>query len=211
MMMRQGFFITLEGGEGVGKSTHLAFLKEYFTTKNIPVYVTREPGGSRLGEALRQVLLSNELGPITPDAELLLMFAARIEHVRTVIMPALAKGVTVISDRYVDASYAYQGGGRGIDFSRIAMVEAWSHLLSPHLTFLLDAPLEITQARMTERGRTLDRIEQEKIEFFESVQKAYHKRAQKDPARIKLIDASRSIPEIQEQLVGFLEKQYGLV
>ena len=184
----RGRFITLEGVEGVGKSSLLPVVRDYLTEHGVDVLQTREPGGTELGEQLRDVLLHTDQ-KILPKAELLLMFAARAQHVETVIEPALASGKWVLCDRFVDASYAYQGGGRKLGSERIAIIEQWVlEGLQADLTLLLDASRETTLER-TKKRRALDRIETEGDDFFELVSRTYLERASAIPARIKIIDA----------------------
>jgi len=202
-----GKFITIEGVEGAGKSTQLAFIKSYLAEQGKDFIVTREPGGTPLGETIRELLLSPSDDAMSVDTELLLMFAARAEHVHKVIKPALAAGKWVISDRFTDATFAYQGGGRGIETSRIESLADWTLLgLKPDLTFLFDLPVEIGQQRVLERNQGQDRFEQEKVDFFEKIRHCYLQRAHAEPQRIKIIDSSRSIAEIQQQLTVILNK-----
>ena len=186
----RGRFITLEGGEGAGKSTLLAGLESWLRAQGLAVLRTREPGGTALGEALRVVLLDAARAPISAEAELLLMFAARAELVRSVIQPALSAGQWVLSDRYTDASYAYQGGGRGQPEARIRALEQWAACdLQPDRTLLLDLPVDAGRARALGRDPP-DRIERESNAFFERVRAAYRARAQAEPARFTVLDAS---------------------
>ena len=186
----RGRFITLEGGEGAGKSTLLAGLEAWLRAQGLAVLRTREPGGTALGEALRVVLLDAARAPISAEAELLLMFAARAELVRSVIQPALSAGQWVLSDRYTDASYAYQGGGRGQPEARIRALEQWAACdLQPDRTLLLDLPVDAGRARALGRDPP-DRIERESNAFFERVRAAYRARAQAEPARFTVLDAS---------------------
>ena len=195
--MAQGKFITLEGGEGVGKSTCLATVLGELQRCGIDVVATREPGGTALGESLRRVLLDAELGSISGDAELLLVFSARAEHIVRVIKPALRAGQWVISDRFTDATYAYQGGGRFIDMERIAVIEQWvQEGLQPDLTLLLDAPIEVGLRRVAQRGAP-DRFEREEQIFFENVRQAYLQRACRYPQRFRIIDADADIDIVQ--------------
>src|SRR3569833_895398 len=188
-----GVFITMEGGEGVGKSTNLAFVGECLTAAGKAVRMTREPGGTALGERIRAILLDRGAEGMGVDAELLLMFAARAQHLAQVIRPALAQGEWVVCDRFTDATYAYQGGGRGVAAARIAELETWVQgELRPNLTLLLDAPAELGRARVGGRGGELAR--------FERVRTAYLGRAQREPARFRLIDASCPLHEVQAQL-----------
>ena len=201
--------ITIEGGEGAGKSTHIAFIKERLLGRSKEVVVTREPGGTPLGEGIRTLLLDTATKGMAGDTELLLMCAARAEHIHTVIRPALARGATVVCDRFIDATYAYQGGGRGIDSARIAALEHWLHAgLRPDLTLLLDLPVAQGMARAAKRG-AFDRIEQEPSAFFERVRATYLARANAEPQRIKVIDAAQEIGQIQKQITAALA-QIGL-
>jgi dTMP kinase len=198
--MTPGKFITIEGGEGVGKSTQIAALREYLGATNIEVVLTREPGGTPRAERIRALLLETNEESMPATCELLLMFAARATHVENVIRPALARGAWVVCDRFIDATYAYQGGGRGFDRSLIATLERVVLAgLRPDLTLLLDAPVELGTARAQARNRKgsgTDRFEQEHRAFFERVRNAYLDRAKAEPARIALIDAAQS----QEQV-----------
>lgn len=203
-----GRFITVEGTEGVGKSTNIAYLCSLLERQGIEVVLTREPGGTPLAEELRELLLSPREEKVSQDTELLLMFAARAQHIENVIRPALERGVWVISDRFTDATFAYQGGGRGVDQAHIAILEKLvQHGLHPDLTLLLDLPVEIGLKRASERSAP-DRFEQEKIVFFEKVRAAYLSRAGAEPERFAVIDAALSIAEVQSQidtaLSGFL-------
>lgn len=195
----RGKLITIEGTEGAGKSSALAFIHTYLENHHRPVTLTREPGGTVIGESIRQILLhtpNNE--PLSPEAELLLMFAARAQHIKQVIMPALQAGQWVVSDRYVDASYAYQGGGRLIEQRTIAFLDHWLVAdYQPDLTLLFDLPVEVGLARAASRGEGKDRIEQEKIDFFERVRQAYLARAKEAPERIKIIDANQPPEAVQ--------------
>ncbi len=193
-------FISLEGSEGVGKTTSLNFIRSYVESLGHQVLVTREPGGTPLAEQIRHLLLEKREEKVDGNAELLLMFASRIQHIENVIKPALNNGVWVISDRFVDASYAYQGGGRGLGFERIESIEKWSMGdFLPDLTLLLDMSVEEGMARTRLRGDS-DRFEDEKITFFQTIRKAYLKRAKKSKGRIKIIDASPS-PELVQQAI----------
>ena len=205
-MTRGGMFITIEGGEGAGKSTHVQFIKEWLTRRGQSVVQTREPGGTPLGEKIRALLLATATVGVATDTELLLMFAARAQHLHEVIKPALARGVVVLCDRFTDATYAYQGGGRGVDAQRIAILEQWTQAgLRPHLTLLLDLPVEQGLARAAKRG-TPDRFEQEQVAFFERVRAAYLRQAGTEPQRIKVIDAAADIARVQNQIVATLEQ-----
>ncbi len=201
-----GKFISIEGIEGAGKSTQLAFIESYLTQQGKQLTVTREPGGTELGEQIRTLLLTPTTTGMAVDTELLLMFAARSEHVAQVINPALAKGNWVLSDRFTDATFAYQGGGRGIDLQRINEIATWTlNGLQPDLTLLFDLPVELGQQRVLSRNQGVDRFEQEKIEFFERIRACYLERAQQEPNRIKIIDASQSIADIETQLTNILK------
>lgn len=198
--MSRGLFITLEGGDGAGKTTSLAFVRMLLLESGREVVVTREPGGTDLGEKIRGLLLHSR-DKMTADTEILLMFAARNEHLAQVIRPALDRGACVLCDRFTDATYAYQGGGRGVPTNRIRVLEDWTqHGLEPDLTLLLDIPVDQGQRRSRNRGEEPDRFEREKIEFFERVRSAYLVRAQQYPARIAIIDASCDIAGVETQL-----------
>lgn len=204
--MTTGKFITLEGGEGVGKSTNLRFIQQNLEAAGIDVLVTREPGGTRLGEALRSVLLGDQAEGICPQAELLTMFAARAEHLDKVIKPALAAGKWVLCDRFTDASFAYQGGGRGLPFADIEVIENWVQgELRPDLTILLDAPVDVGMARAAARGEA-DRFEREPRAFFDAVRDAYLLRAEQHRERYAVIDASLELDRVQTQIYQVLEK-----
>jgi dTMP kinase len=198
-------FISIEGIEGAGKSTQLAFIEQFLLQHNKTVVVTREPGGTPLGEQIRGLLLAPSTSPMAVDTELLLMFAARAEHCDKVITPALERGDWVLSDRFTDATFAYQGGGRGIDKQRISVISDWVLKgLTPDLTFIFDLPVDVGQLRVLSRNEGVDRFEQEKVDFFEKIRASYLARAKAEPERIKVIDSSRSIAEIQVQLTEIL-------
>ena len=201
----RGKLITLEGGEGVGKTTHLAAIKTYLEQRGHPVMVTREPGGTQLGERLRALLLDhNESEALSENSELLLIFAARAQHIDQRILPALNAGEWVLCDRFTDASYAYQGGGRGISWQRIAQLEQWVQgELRPDLTLLLDAPVEVGMARARQRSRP-DRFETEQFDFFNQVRTHYLKLAATFPERIKIVDASLSMDEVERAVLSQL-------
>ncbi len=204
--MNKGLFITVEGSDGAGKTTHIPFLEQLLNEAGLEVVVTREPGGTRLGEELREILLHQPDNPICGDTELLLMFAARVEHLERVIFPAVRSGKCVLCDRFTDATYAYQGGGRGVDESRIAMLEEWAQNgYQPDLTLVFDVPVEVGLSRTRSREEQPDRFEQEKPAFKELVRLAYHDRARRYPDRIKLVDSSRSIEETQDILVQHIK------
>lgn len=194
----RGKFITLEGIDGAGKSTHHAWLVEFLRQRGKTVVATREPGGTPLGEKLRELLLSQ---PMHLETEALLMFAARREHLDKVILPALERGDWVVSDRFTDASFAYQGGGRGLASAKLEALEAWVQGdFQPDLTLLFDAPTEVASARLAAAGNAPDRFEQEQQAFFERVRQAYLDRAKREPQRIARIDSTRSIEEIAKLL-----------
>ena len=198
----QGLFITLEGVDGAGKSSHLDWLAGWFRARGRVVRQTREPGGTPLGERLREIVLHQAMHP---ETEALVMFAARREHIEQVIRPALAAGEVVISDRFTDASFAYQCGGRGLPEARLETLENWVHGdLQPDLTLLFDVPTEVAAARLA-NARDPDRFEREQGEFHARVRAAYLRRAASHPARIRVIDGSRSLEEVRAQVAGILE------
>ena len=198
----QGLFITLEGVDGAGKSSHLDWLAGWFRARGRVVRQTREPGGTPLGERLREIVLHQAMHP---ETEALVMFAARREHIEQVIRPALAAGEVVISDRFTDASFAYQCGGRGLPEARLETLENWVHGdLQPDLTLLFDVPTEVAAARLA-NARDPDRFEREQGEFHARVRAAYLRRAASHPARIRVIDGSRSLEQVRAQLAGILE------
>lgn len=202
--MNHGLLITLEGGEGAGKSTSLEFVREFLEQSGRRVVVTREPGGTPLGEEIRELLLHGREN-ISVDSELLLMFAARAEHLAQVIRPALAAGACVVCDRFTDATYAYQGGGRGVPDARIRILEDWVQQgLRPDLTLLLDIPAGQGLGRAGLRSAP-DRFEREKIDFFERVRNRYLAAAASEPQRIRVIDAACEISQVQTQLRNALE------
>lgn len=204
--MTRGRFITLEGGEGVGKTSSLDCVAACLRGWGIEVAVTREPGGTVLGERLRELIL--ESNDLSAEAELLLIFAAREQHLRKVIVPALNRGAWVVSDRFTDASYAYQGGGRGMSIATIQCLEEWTPgVLEPDLTLLLDAPVEVGLARARTRG-AMDRFDSEKTEFLEKVRRAYLQRAEQFPSRIVVIDASRSAESVRSDIVDHLNRRF---
>jgi len=197
---KQGKFITLEGIEGVGKTCNLRFIKELLEASGHDCVVTREPGGTNLGEALRGLLLSHSDENMSADAELLMMFAARAEHLSKVILPALDNDQTVLCDRFTEATYAYQGGGRLLDVDKISELEDWVQGdLRPDLTIILDAPVEIGRARAGSRSEP-DRIEKEHDDFFQRVRNAYIELANHYPHRICLVDASKELTAVQKQI-----------
>ncbi len=198
-------FISIDGIEGSGKSTHIIFIKKYLATKGIKAYTTREPGGTDIGVKIRQLLLNNNT-KITPKTETLLIFAARAEHVQTVIKPKLKQGIWVISDRFTDASYAYQGGGRDLGFSAINTLEKWSlGNFKPDLSIFLDVELKLSKKRIQQRGK-LDRFETEKQEFFQKTRKAFLTLARQNTKRIKVIEASQQITQIKKQIKQVIDE-----
>ncbi len=205
-MQGRGLFITVEGGEGVGKSTNMAFLEERLRGAGVELLVTREPGGTGLGEDIRELLLRPRDGGVDPTAELLLMFAARAQHISEVIEPALARGCWVLCDRFTDATYAYQSGGRELPPARVRTLEEFVQgELRPDYTLLLDCPVEIGMSRADERGER-DRIELEQAAFFERVRQTYLQLAAESSGRYRVIDASRPLKEVEAQLAGICEE-----
>ncbi|MGD9000329.1 MAG: dTMP kinase [Granulosicoccaceae bacterium] len=199
-MSKRGCFITVEGSEGVGKTTNMEFTRDFLQAAGIEVVTTREPGGTILGEEIRELLLGHKHDGMADDTELLLMFAARAEHLARVIRPALERGAWVLCDRFTDATYAYQGGGRGIALDRIAALEDWVQgELRPDLTLLLDVPVEIGLTRAGNRSEP-DRFEKEQHDFFERVRSMYLQRARENPERYRVIDASQPLEAVQAQL-----------
>ncbi|KAA0445901.1 MAG: dTMP kinase [Candidatus Thioglobus sp.] len=198
----QGKFITIDGVEGAGKSTQIDFIRGYLADRGIDIVLTREPGGTQIGEKIRELLLNADAN-MHAETELLLMFAARNEHIHTKILPALAQGKWVLSDRFTDATYAYQGGGRGLDNKRIKQLERWVlQDFTPDMTMLLDVPVEIGMQRIASRAK--DRIEQENLDFFQRVRNAYIARSEQHPERIKLIDASQSAKNTSNKIQAIL-------
>ncbi|TBU79307.1 dTMP kinase [Pseudomonas daroniae] len=199
-----GLFITLEGPEGAGKSTNREYLAARLREQGIDVLLTREPGGTPLAERVRELLLAPSEEPMASDTELLLVFAARAQHLAQVIVPALQRGAVVLCDRFTDATYAYQGGGRGLDVERIALLEHFVQgTLRPDLTLVFDLPVEVGLSRAAARGR-LDRFEQEGRDFFEAVRATYLQRANAEPARYRILDAAQSLEAVQRDLDGLL-------
>ena len=202
-------FITLDGIDGAGKSTNLAVMKAWFEKHQLPVLFTREPGGTPAGEALREILL-NPATQVSLRTETLLMFAARQQHLETVILPALKNGTHVVSDRFTDATFAYQGGGRGVPLQDIATLEHWVQgNFRPDLTLLLDVPLEVSMARINQT-REKDRFEQEEAEFFNRVREVYLHRANEQPERYAVIDSSQSLDDVKNQIETALDSHFGL-
>ena len=199
-MPRRGRFISIEGSEGAGKSTNIDFIRNELVARGIPVVETREPGGTPLGEDIRDLLLDHRHEGMMDDTELLLIFAARCEHLDQVIRPALARGQWVLCDRFTDASYAYQGGGRGITMDRIGQLEEWVQQgLQPDLTLLLDIPVAEGLERTRKRGGGPDRFERQQLDFFERVRQCYLDRARRYP-RFALIDARHPLTQVQAQI-----------
>jgi dTMP kinase len=203
----RGLFLTIEGIEGVGKSTALRFIQNYLTENKIPFIATREPGGTKVAEQIREILLKPDSGePMASETELLLMFASRAQHIANLIKPALLAKQWVVSDRFVDASFAYQGGGRGFDIAQISMLEKWVvGDLRPDATILLDAPPDVGMARAQRRGNH-DRIEQEKVDFFERVRAVYLARAQADAKRFHVLNAAEPLAKVQAGIKTILDK-----
>lgn len=206
MSLSRGKFITVEGGEGAGKSSNLAFIRDLLEQSGRQVVFTREPGGTALGEDIRELLLGHKHTGMAGDTELLLMFAARAEHLARIIVPALNDGKWVLCDRFTDASYAYQGGGRGIDMSRIKALETWVQQgLRPDLTLLLDLPVETGLERAGQRSEP-DRFESEQQAFFERVRQVYVDIAEQEPERVCMVDASCPLPQVQQQIRDVMER-----
>jgi dTMP kinase len=194
----KGKFITFEGIDGAGKSSHVEWLAEWLRARGLVVHVTREPGGTELGEKLRNLLLNEQMHL---ETETLLMFAARREHLACLIEPALARGEWVVCDRFSDATYAYQGGGRGLDRSKFLALEHWVHEhVQPNLTLLFDLPLDVARERIALSSRVLDRFEQERADFHERVRQAYIERAHTNPTRIRVVDANHCLEDIRKNL-----------
>ena len=202
MAPARGKFITFEGIDGAGKSTHIGFVSDFIKARGFALIASREPGGTPLGEKLRDLVLHEKMHL---ETEALLMFASRREHIAQVIAPALARGDWVISDRFTDASFAYQGAGRGMDLRKLEALEQWVHPdLQPDLTFLFDVPLEVARARL-DATRSLDKFEQEQADFFQSTRAEYLRRAAQFPERFRVIDSTRPIAQIQVQLMAILD------
>ncbi|MDR0634948.1 MAG: dTMP kinase [Azoarcus sp.] len=196
MPASRGKFITFEGIDGAGKSTHVATVVDLLRARGLDVVSTREPGGTPLGEKLREWLLREAMHP---ETEALLMFAARREHLAQIIEPALARGAWVVCDRFSDATYAYQGGGRGLDKAKCLSLEDWVHgRLQPDLTFLFDLPPALACARIAKEGRELDKFEQERADFHARVRQAYLERAASAPHRIRVVKAGRDIEDVKK-------------
>lgn len=208
-MQKRGRFITVEGGEGAGKSSNLAYLQSLLEAAGKQVLFTREPGGTPLGESIRELLLGHKHTGMADETELLLMFAARAEHLQRKILPALEQGIWVLCDRFTDASYAYQGAGRGIPREKIALLERFVQGdVRPDLTLLLDLPVETGLARAGGRSAP-DRFEKEALEFFQKVRKGYLGIAAEEPQRVKVIDASPALEQVQLQIAGVIRDYLG--
>ena len=200
-----GKFISFEGIDGAGKSTHISFVADYLSAQGKDVVSSREPGGTPLGEKLRDLLLHEKMHL---ETEALLMFASRREHIAQVIEPALARGQWVLSDRFTDASFAYQGGGRGLDLAKMDVLENWVHpQLQPDLTLLFDVPLEVARLRL-DASRTLDKFEREHADFFNACRNEYLRRARQFPQRIAVIDSTQSMEATRDQIAGALERLF---
>lgn len=206
MKQAKGRFITIEGAEGAGKTTNIGFLETYLQSADIPYILTREPGGTPLAEEIREILLDKRDEPVDEDCELLLVFAARAQHIHQKIIPTLETGTWVLCDRFTDATYAYQGGGRGLNQEKIRFLEQQVQQgLQPDLTILLDLPVEQGLERARSRA-ALDRFESEQIEFFRRVRQSYLSRAASHPERFRIIDASYDLPTIQMQLKNLMDE-----
>jgi dTMP kinase len=205
-MATRGRFITLEGIDGAGKSTHVAFIAEAMKARGAAVVATREPGGTPLAEKLRELVLEM---PMRHDSEVLLMFAARAEHVAKVIRPALARGDWVLCDRFTDATFAYQGGGHGVDPAQIEALARWTHAdCMPDVTILFDVPPEVSRARLARavgNGRTLDKFEREDAAFTARVRAVYQARAHAEPGRFRIVDSTRPVDEVRLALAAIVE------
>ena len=204
--MYKGKFITIEGSEGAGKSTNIRHIQDYLNNKNIDFISTREPGGTPVAEKIRDLLLDKTNTSLCSDAELLLMFAARAQHLNELIIPALESGKWVLSDRFTDASYAYQGGGRGLSWEKIAQLEQFVQGdLRPDATILLDIPVELGMERVRNRGET-DRFEQEQLSFFKRIRNAYLTLAKEHPERFHIIDTQPAIEDVHKQLTQVMDE-----
>ncbi|HTF98239.1 MAG TPA: dTMP kinase [Cellvibrio sp.] len=202
--MQNGKFLTIEGTEGVGKSTNLAYVRDWLLARGLDVVVTREPGGTPLAEEIRHLLLSKREEAVDETAELLLVFAARAQHLNQVILPALERGAWVLSDRFTDATYAYQGGGRGLSKAIIEQLEVLVQgELRPDLTLILDIDVELGLNRARQRGE-LDRFESETISFFERVRSSYQQRVDVFPERYRVINAGKTLAEVQAEIDSVL-------
>ena len=203
--MKKNLFITLEGIEGAGKSTVIDFIENFITSSGYDVVKTREPGGTAIGEQIREILLNKNNDKLTDDTELLLIFAARAQHLSEIILPNLTSNKIVLCDRFIDASYAYQGAGRGIEQSKINLLENWVMPdIKPELTFLLDLDPKIAFERTNKRSDA-DRFESEDIHFFEKIRQYYLERAENEPERFRVINSELSLEDVQEQIKNILK------
>lgn len=210
--LKHGYLITLEGIEGSGKSSHACFIAQQLEKTGHNVLLTREPGGTSLGEKIREILLNTEPIQIYPEIELLLMFAARAQHIQQILIPAINAGKIVVCDRFIDSSYAYQGGGRGIPIERIQQLENWMFstlptTLKPHLTLLLDVSVESGLARINTRKIKTDRIEAETLDFFKKVKNAFLDIAYNDIERVYILDAEQDYDNVQAEILHILQKK----
>lgn len=204
--MYKGKFITIEGSEGAGKSTNICYIQDYLREKKIDFISTREPGGTPIAEKIRDLLLDKNNSSLCHDAELLLMFAARAQHLNELIIPALEAGQWVLSDRFTDASYAYQGGGRGLSWEKIAQLEQFVQGdLRPDATILLDIPVQLGMQRVRNRGE-VDRFEQEQLSFFNRIRAAYLKLAEDNPQRFHIVDTRPEIDEVRQQIIAIMDR-----
>ena len=203
--MKKNLFITLEGIEGAGKSTVIYFIENFITSSGYDVVKTREPGGTAIGEQIREILLNKNNDKLTDDTELLLIFAARAQHLSEIILPNLTSNKIVLCDRFIDASYAYQGAGRGIEQSKINLLENWVMPdIKPDLTFLLDLDPKIAFERTNKRSDAA-RFESEDIHFFEKIRQYYLERAENEPERFRVINSELSLEDVQEQIKNILK------
>tara|TARA_B100001778_G_scaffold331820_1_gene336941 strand:+ start:418 stop:1038 length:621 start_codon:yes stop_codon:yes gene_type:complete len=203
--MKKNLFITLEGIEGAGKSTVIDFIENFITSSGYDVVKTREPGGTAIGEQIREILLNKNNDKLTDDTELLLIFAARAQHLSEIILPNLTSNKIILCDRFIDASYAYQGAGRGIEQSKINLLENWVMPdIKPDLTFLLDLDPKIAFERTNKRSDA-DRFESEDIHFFEKIRQYYLERAENEPERFRVINSELSLEDVQEQIKNILK------
>lgn len=204
--MKKGYFITLEGVEGAGKSTAAKFLVEYLREKNIDFVLTREPGGTEIAEKIRKILLDHHQESMHPDTEMLLYFAGRAQHLNKLIIPALERGQWVICDRFTDATYAYQGGGRGLSQEKITILEQWvQNSLRPNYTLLFDVTVSVGLERIR-KNRVLDRFEVEQESFFEKIRNCYLDRAAKEPNRFRIIDANKTPEVVVAQMIDIFNQ-----
>ena len=205
-MSQKGKFLTIEGGEGSGKSTNIQFIRQYLESRGIELICTREPGGTVYSEKIRELLLAHESEPLAADAELLLIFAARAQHLQQLILPALDRGQWVLCDRFTDATYAYQGAGRSLGLNKVAELEQFVQgVMRPDLTIILDIPVELGMQRVQKRGE-LDRFETEKMAFFKTVRQAYLDLASQDQSRYRIVDTRVDLEQVQRNLKTLLEE-----